>query len=121
MNRCYDRFLYCDTDSVYIIGSDIPDAFKNVIDDKKLGLWKYEGHYTRFKALKAKCYLKQLDNGEIVRRIAGCPKECASQITFDNFNWGLKLANAKKCKMKVRGGIIIGTTDFTIKIEKEKK
>lgn len=120
MNRCDDRFLYCDTDSVYIIGSDIPEVFREVIDDKKLGYWKYEGHYTRFKSLKAKCYLKQLDNGELVRRIAGCPKECAELINFDNFNWGLKLVNAKRCKKKVNGGIIIGNTDFTIKIDKEK-
>lgn len=120
MNRCGDRFLYCDTDSVYLSGHDIPDVFKDVVDAKKLGYWKYEGHYTRFKALKAKCYLKQLDNGEIERRIAGCPKECAELINFDNFNWGLKLTNAKKCRKKVNGGIIISNTDFTIKVEKDK-
>ena len=116
MNKCGDNFLYCDTDSVYYIGHEIPDVFKDVVDSKKLGYWKYEGHYTRFKALKAKCYLKQLDDGTIERRIAGCPKECAELITFDNFAPNLKLANAKKCKKKVKGGIVIGNTDFTIKI-----
>lgn len=116
MNRCGDNFLYCDTDSVYYIGHDIPDIFKDVVDSKKLGYWKYEGHYTRFKALKAKCYLKQLDDGTIERRIAGCPKECAELITFDNFQSGLKLTNAKRCKKKVEGGIIISTTDFTINV-----
>ena len=116
MNRCYDNFLYCDTDSVYYIGHEIPEIFKDVVDSKKLGYWKYEGHYTRFKALKAKCYLKQLDDGTIERRIAGCPKECASLINFENFAPNLKLANAKKCKKKVKGGIVIGNTDFTIKI-----
>ena len=116
MNRCGDKFLYCDTDSVYYIGHEIPEIFKDVVDPKKLGYWKYEGHYTRFKALKAKCYLKQLDDGTIERRIAGCPKECASLITFDNFEPNLKLANAKRCKKKVKGGIVIGNTDFTINI-----
>ena len=116
MNRCGDNFLYCDTDSVYYIGHEIPKLFKDVVDPKKLGYWKYEGHYTRFKALKAKCYLKQLDNGTIERRIAGCPKECAELITFDNFAPNLKLSNAKKCKKKVKGGIVIGNTDFTINI-----
>ena len=116
MNRCGDNFLYCDTDSVYYIGHEIPDIFKDVVDSKKLGYWKYEGHYTRFKALKAKCYLKQLDDGTIERRIAGCPKECAELITFDNFAPKLKLTNAKRCKKKVKGGIIIGNTDFTINI-----
>lgn len=116
MNRCGDNFLYCDTDSVYYIGHEIPDVFKDVVDAKKLGYWKYEGHYTRFKALKAKCYLKQLDDGTIERRIAGCPKECAELINFDNFAPNLKLTNAKKCKKKVKGGIVIGNTDFTINI-----
>lgn len=116
MNRCGDNFLYCDTDSVYYIGHEIPDIFKDVVDPKKLGYWKYEGHYTRFKALKAKCYLKQLDDGTIERRIAGCPKECAELINFDNFAPNLKLTNAKKCKKKVKGGIVIGNTDFTINI-----
>ena len=116
MNRCGDNFLYCDTDSVYYIGHDIPELFKDVVDSKKLGYWKYEGHYTRFKALKAKCYLKQLDDGTIERRIAGCPKECAELINFDNFAPNLKLTNAKRCKKKVKGGIVIGNTDFTINI-----
>lgn len=116
MNRCGDNFLYCDTDSVYYIGHEIPELFKDVVDSKKLGYWKYEGHYTRFKALKAKCYLKQLDDGTIERRIAGCPKECAELINFDNFAPNLKLTNAKRCKKKVKGGIVIGNTDFTINI-----
>lgn len=116
MNRCGDNFLYCDTDSVYYIGHDIPDVFKDVVDSKKLGYWKYEGHYTRFKSLKAKCYLKQLDDGTIERKIAGCPKECAKLITFENFAPNLKLTNAKRCKKKVEGGIVIGNTDFTINI-----
>ena len=116
MNKCGDKFLYCDTDSVYYIGHEIPEIFKDVVDPKKLGYWKYEGHYTRFKPLKAKCYLKQLDDGTIERRIAGCPKECAELITFDNFAPNLKLTNAKRCKKKVKGGIVIGNTDFTIKI-----
>lgn len=116
MNRCGDNFLYCDTDSVYYIGHEIPELFKDVVDQKKLGYWKYEGHYTRFKALKAKCYLKQLDDGTIERRIAGCPKECAELITFENFAPNLKLSNAKRCKKKVKGGIVIGNTDFTINL-----
>ena len=116
MNRCEDKFLYCDTDSVYYIGHEIPEVFKDVVDAKKLGFWKYEGHYTRFKALKAKCYLKQLDDGTIERKIAGCPKECAELVTFENFAPNLKLENAKRCKRKVEGGIIISSCDFTIKI-----
>lgn len=114
MNLCGDDFLYGDTDSVYIKGSEIPKQFKGIIDDKKMGYWAYEGHYKKFKVLKAKCYIKQLDNGEIVRKISGCPTECSHLINFENFEFGLKLEGVKKCKRKVRGGVIIGKTDFTI-------
>lgn len=114
MQLCGDDYLYGDTDSLYIKGHEIPKQFDGLVDDKKRGYWGYEGHYTHFKALKAKCYLKQLDNGKIERKIAGCPKEVAEYINFDNFKFGLKLEGVKKLKRKVTGGIIIDKTDFTI-------
>lgn len=115
MNMCGDLYIYGDTDSLYIKGSEIPEVFNGLIDQKKLGYWKYEGHYTRFKALKAKCYIKQLDDGTIERKIAGCPKEASELINFDNFGFGLTLKGVKNVKRKVYGGIIIDKTDFTIK------
>lgn len=114
MNLCGDSFIYGDTDSLYIVGDEIPSIFKDIIDDKKMGYWAYEGHYKRFKALKPKCYIKELDNGKIERKIAGCPKDVVELINFDNFNIGLKLENCKKVKRKVNGGIVIGRTNFTI-------
>lgn len=113
MNLCGDRFVYGDTDSIYYLSKDMPDIFKGLVDDKKMGYWKYEGYYPRFKALKAKCYIKE-ENGEIKVKVSGCPKDCASKINFDNFKVGLKLEDCKKIKRKVRGGIVIDTTDFTI-------
>ena len=115
MNLLGDRFIYGDTDSLYVKGSDVPDVFNGIVDDKKIGYWKYEGHYTHFRALKPKCYIKQLDDGTIERKIAGCPKNCADRINFDNFHVGLRLDGCKKVKRKVCGGIIIDNTDFTIK------
>lgn len=115
MNLCGDSYIYGDTDSLYIKGHEIPPQFKDCVDDKKLGYWKYEGHYIHFRALKAKCYLKQYDDGEIDRKICGCPKEASELINFDNFQFGLKLAGVKKVKKKCCGGIVIGKTDFTIK------
>lgn len=116
MNLAGEHFIYGDTDSIYYWGHDIPKIFDGLVDPKKMGYWKYEGHYTRFKALKAKCYLKQLDDGSIKRKVAGCPKECAKNINFENFGNGLCIEKGKKLKQKVTGGIVIGTTNFTIKI-----
>lgn len=115
MNLCGDDFIYGDTDSLYIRGNKIPSYFNGLVDDKKIGYWGYEGHYIRFKSLKAKCYLKQLENGEIIRKISGCPKDASELINFDNFAVGLKLKGVKNIRQKVIGGIIIGKTDFSIK------
>ena len=116
MNLCGDLFIYGDTDSLYVRGNAIPKQFENLVDDKKMGCWKYEGYYPKFKALKAKCYIKELENGEIERKISGCPKDVVELINFDNFNVGLKLENCKKIKRKVEGGIVIDKTNFTINI-----
>ena len=116
MNLLGDLFVYGDTDSLYVRGKTIPKVFEDVVDDKKIGYWKYEGYYKRFKSLKAKCYIKELENGEIERKIAGCPKEVVELINFDNFEIGLKLENCKRVKRKVEGGVVIGTTNFTINV-----
>lgn len=118
-----DRFIYCDTDSIYLKGYEIPTCIP--IDDKKLGYWKFEHYYNHFKGLKAKCYLKDYTdkNGNIVYEssIAGLPKECRGSITYENFKNGLELKGVKKCKCKVKGGIVIGRTDFKIHCKDEKQ
>ena len=115
LEQCEDDFLYCDTDSIYMKGHVIPKYLRAFIDDKKRGFWKYEGHYKRFRMLKAKCYMKEFDNGEIKHSIAGCPKETAEEFTWNNFKFGTKLIAAKKVKIKVRGGIVINTTSFELR------
>ena len=113
---CRDRFIYCDTDSIYLKGTELPDI---PIDDVKLGYWKFEHHYLKFKSLKAKCYLKCWEeNGKIIydSSIAGLPKDSRGGITFDNFEDGLKIENAKKCKVRYKGGIVIKPIEFTIKV-----
>lgn len=108
-----DRFIYCDTDSIYLKGSEIPTDILDV-GEHKIGQWKYEGHYKRFKGLKAKCYLVEKDNGKLDSSIAGLPLNARSQITFDNFEFGLKLQGVKKSKVNVTGGTIIKDIDFSI-------
>lgn len=124
-----ERFLYCDTDSIYLKGwergKDIP------IDPKKLGYWKEEHHYTRFKALKAKCYIKEWigekgekdDEGNSLEgkvmtdsSVAGLPRDARGNLNFDTLENGFTAVNCKKVKSKVTGGIIITTTDFKIHV-----
>ena len=48
-----NRFLYCDTDSIHILGYDIPNI---PIHDSKLGYWKFEGKFIDAKYIGAKRY-----------------------------------------------------------------
>lgn len=107
-----DKFVYCDTDSIYTIGKgkDLP------IDDVKIGYWKLEGIFD-FKGLKAKCYIRANEE-KFEPKISGLPKDLSNMITFDNFKFGLKLEKVKKRKKIVKGGVIISKTDFSIKLTK---
>lgn len=119
INKNPKRFVYCDTDSIYILGDydyDIP------IDDKKLGFWKYEHSYYKFKALKAKCYISVIkggkEDGDIHSAISGLPKEVQNTIKFEDFKDGLTMLDVKKQQCRVKGGIVIIKRPFTIKIKK---
>lgn len=59
--RCYDRILYCDTDSIHIKGTEIPLAIKNDIDPAKLGYWKHESTFRRGRFLRPKTYIEDID------------------------------------------------------------
>lgn len=113
-----DRFLYCDTDSIYLKGKE--EAQNIPIDDKKLGCWKMEHTYSKFKGLKAKCYISTIDSGkekgQLHSAVAGLPKDAQQNLTYENFKNGLIIKDAKKRLYRVKGGIIIDTCPFTIKI-----
>lgn len=51
-----ERFVYCDTDSMYILGSSIPKEIEQWVDDTKIGYWAEEKKFKAIKAIKSKCY-----------------------------------------------------------------
>lgn len=106
------RFLYCDTDSIYLSGVSKPDL---PIDDHLLGYWGYEGDYPKAMFIKAKCYMKTESDGTIVTRVAGLPKKAQGMLNYDNFKEGVTLKGVKLQHKRVKGGIILRETDFTIK------
>lgn len=107
----YNRFLYADTDSLHLIGTDTPENLD--ISPTRLGAWKLENEFTRAKFLRAKTYIEEI-NGNLKITCAGLPESLHPQVTFDNFN---KLANyhGKLKPTHVPGGIVLTETDFTIR------
>lgn len=107
----YDRFIYSDTDSLHLIGTEIPSQLK--IDKYKLGWWKHESTFTKAKFLRAKTYIEEI-NGNLKITCAGMPQQCHSQVSFDNFKIGAEYTG-KLIPKHVDGGIVLSDTTFVIK------
>lgn len=54
----YDRFIYADTDSLHLVGTDLPDSLE--VHKSKLGAWKHEGTFVDSKYIRAKTYLESM-------------------------------------------------------------
>lgn len=57
----YDRFIYADTDSLHLIGYDMPEGLE--VHKSHLGAWKHEGFFSDSKYIRAKTYMETM----------GCP------------------------------------------------
>lgn len=122
----YDRFLYADTDSIHLIGNEIPDI---PIDDVELGYFKLESTFKRAKYIRAKTYIEEEEKRKeftydgvkyvLVRpylniKCAGMPANLKDIVTFDSFEKGLTLTG-KLMPKKYVGGVILEDAPFTIK------
>lgn len=105
-----NAFVYCDTDSVHLTA---PAVGLN-IDDNALGLWALEKVYIKSKYLAQKTYIGKKENGSIDVKICGAPKTTKKYVTFDNFEIGATYGG-KLIPRKVRGGVVLVDTTFTIK------
>lgn len=133
--QCYDRIIYCDTDSIHLIGTDIPESISSIIDDNKLGFWAHEGTFKRAKYLRAKTYCyemymteKEKDGEKILVtsnpkdythlkfdvKCAGMTDKVKENVTFDNFQVGFS-SFGKLSPKQVPGGVWLQDTKFTIK------
>lgn len=107
----YDRFVYADTDSLHLLGTDIPTTID--IDPYELGKWKHESDFTRAKFIGAKCYCEEID-GELKVTVAGMPKYIHPQVTFENFETGA-VYDGKLYQKHVPGGIVLVPGEMMIK------
>lgn len=116
-----DYYIYSDTDSIHMKTLPDEELKKFVeVDDYKLGAWKIESHAKRGKFLRQKCYIEEDEDG-IHATVAGLPKQLGKYITFENFKEGFSITAEdaeKEHKLgykKVKGGVLLVNTDFTIK------
>lgn len=133
--KCYDRIIYCDTDSIHLLGKEIPETIKDIVDPKKLGHWKHESTFKRGKYLRQKTYVhenyakEKVKEGKTIMvccepeeatgidlevKCAGMPDRVKEKVTFENFNVGFT-SFGKLLPKHVDGGVVLVDTEFTIK------
>ena len=116
----YHRFLYADTDSLHLIGTDIPKQIE--VDDTKLGAFKLEGVFDKAKYLRAKMYMEHIrePNDTIGSERwtvtgAGMPEAVKNQLSFDKFEQGWYAETGKLKPQHCPGGIVLVDIPFTIR------
>lgn len=138
----FDRFIYADTDSLHLIGHDVPEGLE--VHPTKLGAWKNEGTFINSKYLRAKTYMestletkpdslkayarflcspftdwvKRTSEGvqASVRKVtcAGMPDNVKESVTYDNFHVGATF-DGKLQPKRYPGGVVLVEKTFTIK------
>ena len=106
----YDRFCYADTDSLHLMGQELPDLD---IHDSNLGAWKIESRFTDAVFLRAKAYGERID-GRDVLHVAGMPSSVAEGLTLDDLLRG-GTVGGKLVPKRVPGGVVLRETTYTIK------
>ncbi|UTC25165.1 DNA polymerase [Cytobacillus phage Bfsp1] len=143
--KCFDRICYCDTDSIHIKGTEIPEVIKDIIDPDKLGYWNHESTFIRAKFIRQKTYIEDTcfkmveKNGklekvgaglddyeftEIEVKCAGMPENLKKYVTWENFNvfnedMLLPARDGywygKLMPKQVPGGVVLVESDFAIR------
>lgn len=107
---CGDKFVYADTDSVHIIGDEVPNID---IDDYRLGAFKCESKFDMAKFHRSKCYIEQIE-GRLEKKCAGLPDKSKEQFTFETMEVGSEFTG-KLVPKNVKGGVVLVDRIFTIK------
>lgn len=107
----YDRWIYCDTDSLHLIGEELPEDLE--IHPTHLGAWAHEATFTDSIFVRPKTYCELID-GKLKVTCAGMPDNVKEQVTLDNFHSGAAFGG-KLMPRSYKGGIVLESTTFTIK------
>ena len=118
----YEYWVYSDTDSMYLTGITEEEASKYIdIHPTKLGAWKLEHHFIRGKWLRPKTYILKSVEDDLSIACAGMPDNIKADIlatgeeqAFKSFTYGASFSG-KLVPKRVKGGVVLCKTDFTIK------
>ena len=108
----YDRFVYCDTDSLHLLGTDIPAGLD--IHPTRLGAWDHEATFERAKFPRSKTYIEVI-NGVNHVKCAGLRADMRDAIPFEKFEIGLQIPGGKLRPRHVPGGIVLEEATFTLR------
>lgn len=133
----YDRFIYMDTDSLHLAGTELPDNLD--IDSTRLGWWDLEKTWVRGYFIRAKTYIEEesvsretmesmvqeekaepwqfydVDGDLRILNItcAGMPKNCYRHVTYENFR-PANCFDGKLMPVMSKNGITLVKKVFTI-------
>lgn len=101
----YDRFIYADTDSLHLVGTEIPVNLD--VDPVRLGAWKHESTFDHGKFLRAKTYVEhEVGADHLTVHVAGLPARCHEHVTIENFEFGA-VYEGNLMHRKVPGGVVL--------------
>ena len=140
--KLYNRFIYADTDSLHLVGTELPEGIE--VHKTKLGAWKHEGNFIDSKFIRAKTYMETMlevrkdslkeyaqllthpHTVELYREpdgihaaithvtCAGMPDNIKYNVTYENFRPDSKF-EGKLMPRRCKGGIVLEPTTFTLK------
>lgn len=111
--KVYDRFVYADTDSLHLLGTDAPECLD--VDPVRLGAWKHECDFDAARFLHAKCYAEhEVGADRLTVHVAGMPARCHQGVTLENFEVGACYPGKLYTK-RVPGGIVLVEGDMQIR------
>lgn len=118
INLNFNNFVYCDTDSLHLLGNESNTDYLDIeIDETKLGAFKNEyknNPVINAKYLNEKTYYLILKDKNSVIKCSGAPDDLKKVMTFDNFKYNAVFDNRLVPKY-VKGGCVLVNTKFSIK------
>lgn len=109
--------LYCDTDSIYSLlpVEEVKLRMNESLHPTQLGKWDIEKQYSEFKGIGSKKYMLTTNDGDLVCKCAGLPKEAREIVTYNTFYLGASF-RGKLANKKVPGGTLLVPIDFKLKV-----